>query len=40
MQGYWLGLGEVLDGTMKDGLYDVYDDVAMGVCVDNYNITR
>jgi acetyl-CoA C-acetyltransferase len=43
-QGYRLGHGEVLDGTMKDGLWDVYKDVAMGVCAelcaDNHNVTR
>ncbi|HEV7382130.1 MAG TPA: acetyl-CoA C-acyltransferase, partial [Dyadobacter sp.] len=41
-QGY--GHGEVLDGLVKDGLTDVYDQVGMGVCGDNtagkYNITR
>lgn len=41
-QGY--GHGEILDGLVKDGLTDVYDQVGMGVCGDNtaakYQITR
>ncbi|REA62741.1 acetyl-CoA C-acetyltransferase [Dyadobacter luteus] len=41
-QGY--GHGEMLDGLVKDGLTDVYDQVGMGVCGDNtavkYQITR
>jgi acetyl-CoA C-acetyltransferase len=41
-QGY--GHGEVLDGLVKDGLTDVYDQVGMGVCGDNtaakYQIPR
>jgi acetyl-CoA C-acetyltransferase len=42
--GYGYGNGEILDGLVKDGLTDVYDQVGMGVCGDNtaskYNITR
>ncbi len=32
--GYRFGNGEVVDGLTKDGLTDVYDQVAMGVCAD------
>ncbi len=42
--GYGYGNGEILDGLVKDGLTDVYDQVAMGVCGDRtaqkYAITR
>ncbi len=42
--GYGYGHGEVLDGLVKDGLTDVYDQIGMGVCGDRtaaqYNITR
>lgn len=42
--GYGYGHGEILDGLVKDGLTDVYDQCAMGVCGDNtaekYSITR
>lgn len=42
--GYGYGHGEVLDGLLKDGLTDVYDQIGMGVCGDRtalkYNITR
>ncbi|MCE7039641.1 acetyl-CoA C-acyltransferase [Dyadobacter sp. CY312] len=42
--GYGYGNGEILDGLVKDGLTDVYDQVGMGVCGDNtaskYNISR
>jgi hypothetical protein len=24
----------------NDGLWDVYNDVAMGICVDDHNITK
>jgi hypothetical protein len=43
-QGYRLGHGEVVDGMMKDGLWDVYNDVGMGICAeicaDNHSISR
>jgi len=43
-QGYRLGNGEVVDGMMKDGLWDVYNDVGMGICAeicaDNHSISR
>ncbi|CAM6102114.1 unnamed protein product [Calypogeia fissa] len=43
-QGYRLGHGEVVDGMMKDGLWDVYNDYAMGnaaeLCADNHNVSR
>ena len=42
--GYKYGHGELLDGLQYDGLTDVYNQVAMGVCADNtakeMNITR
>lgn len=42
--GYGYGHGEVLDGLLKDGLTDVYDQNAMGLCGDKtaskYTITR
>lgn len=42
--GYKYGNGEVLDGLTYDGLTDVYNRCAMGVCADNtakeMNITR
>ncbi|KAJ7562623.1 hypothetical protein O6H91_03G077600 [Diphasiastrum complanatum] len=31
-QGYRMGHGEIVDGMLKDGLWDVYNDFAMGVC--------
>ncbi len=41
-QGY--GHGQVVDGLMKDGLTDVYNQQAMGVCADNtakkYEVSR
>ncbi len=33
--GYKYGNAELVDGLAKDGLRDVYNDVAMGVCADN-----
>lgn len=33
-QGYRLGHGEIIDGMMKDGLWDVYNDYGMGVCAE------
>lgn len=42
--GYGYGHGEVIDGLLKDGLTDVYDQIGMGVCGDHtalkYNISR
>lgn len=42
--GYKYGHGELLDGLQYDGLTDVYNHVAMGVCADNtakeMNISR
>jgi len=42
--GYKFGHGEILDGLSYDGLTDVYNQCAMGVCADNtakeMNITR
>ncbi|MFT6970086.1 MAG: acetyl-CoA C-acetyltransferase [Roseivirga sp.] len=33
--GYKYGHGELLDGLMKDGLWEVYNDFPMGNCADN-----
>ncbi len=33
--GYGYGNGEIVDGLAKDGLTDVYNQQAMGVCADN-----
>ena len=42
--GYKYGHGELLDGLQFDGLTDIYNQCAMGVCADNtakeMNITR
>ncbi|TLU99460.1 acetyl-CoA C-acyltransferase [Dyadobacter luticola] len=42
--GYGYGHGEIIDGLVKDGLTDVYDQSAMGLCGDRtaskYNISR
>ncbi|MCF6353084.1 MAG: acetyl-CoA C-acyltransferase [Cyclobacteriaceae bacterium] len=42
--GYKYGNGELVDGLAKDGLWEVYNDFAMGNCADNtakeMNITR
>ncbi|GGN03146.1 acetyl-CoA acetyltransferase [Dyadobacter beijingensis] len=42
--GYGYGHGEMIDGLLKDGLTDVYDQIGMGVCGDQtalkYNISR
>jgi acetyl-CoA C-acetyltransferase len=42
--GYKFGNGEIIDGLAKDGLTDVYNQKAMGVCADatalKYAITR
>nr|AQZ26752.1 acetyl-CoA acetyltransferase [Eucommia ulmoides] len=43
-KGSRLGHDSVVDGMLKDGLWDVYNDFGMGVCAelcaDKYNITR
>ena len=43
-KGVKLGDGKIIDGVMKDGLSDAYQNVAMGVFADKtaekYNITR
>lgn len=40
----WFGYGEVVDGMLKDGFWDVYNDNVMGMyvefCVDNYVVFR
>lgn len=42
--GYRLGHGSVIDGMVKDGLWDVYKDFHMGnaaeICAREHNITR
>jgi acetyl-CoA C-acetyltransferase len=42
--GYSYGNGEIVDGLAKDGLTDVYHQIAMGVCADKtaekYGISR
>ncbi len=42
--GYKYGDGALIDGMTKDGLTDVYNNIAMGVCADEtaeeYHITR
>ncbi|CAA2991924.1 acetyl-CoA acetyltransferase, cytosolic 1-like isoform X2 [Olea europaea var. sylvestris] len=42
--GSRLGHDTIIDGMLKDGLWDVYNDIGMGVCAeicaDRYNITR
>ncbi|WP_231424186.1 acetyl-CoA C-acyltransferase [Pedobacter sp. Leaf250] len=42
--GYRLGHGQVMDGLVKDGLWDVYNDYHMGsaaeLCASECNITR
>jgi acetyl-CoA C-acetyltransferase len=42
--GYRLGHGQVIDGIVKDGLWDVYKDFHMGnageICAREYKITR
>ncbi len=42
--GYKFGHGQVTDGLVKDGLWDVYKDFHMGnaseICAAEYNITR
>ena len=42
--GYKYGHGELLDGLQFDGLTDIYNQIAMGVCADNtakeMNISR
>lgn len=40
--GLCFGYGEVVDGMLKDGFWDVYNDYVMGMvvefCVDNYSV--
>jgi acetyl-CoA C-acetyltransferase len=42
--GYRLGHGTIIDGLIKDGLWDVYKDFHMGnaaeICAREYNFTR
>ena len=42
--GYRMGNSEVIDGMIKDGLTDAYDNYLMGVtaefCAEEYNVTR
>ncbi len=42
--GYRLGNGQVIDGLIKDGLWDPYGDMHMGncgeICAAEYNFTR
>jgi acetyl-CoA C-acetyltransferase len=42
--GYGYGHGEIVDGLLKDGLIDVYDQIGMGICGDRtaskYEISR
>ena len=42
--GYRLGHGQIIDGLVKDGLWDVYNDYHMGsaaeLCAETCNITR
>ena len=42
--GFHLGHGEITDGLIKDGLWDVYNDFHMGeaaeLCADKFSITR
>ena len=42
--GYGYGHGEIVDGLLKDGLTDVYDQIGMGLCGDRtatrYEISR
>jgi acetyl-CoA C-acetyltransferase len=42
--GYRLGHGQIIDGLVKDGLWDVYNDFHMGnageLCAKDHNISR
>ncbi|GGB78258.1 acetyl-CoA C-acyltransferase [Dyadobacter sediminis] len=42
--GYGYGNGEIIDGLLKDGLTDVYDQIGMGICGDRtaseYSLSR
>ncbi len=42
--GYRLGHGQLIDGMVKDGLWDVYNDYHMGMaaelCAENYSLNR
>src|SRR5205085_3020618 len=43
-EGYRMGNGEVIDSMIKDGLWDVYNNMHMGTCGDRcaekYTFTR
>lgn len=43
-KGSRFGHDTLVDGMLKDGLWDVYNDCAMGncaeLCADNHSITR
>lgn len=43
-KGSRLGHDSIVDGMLKDGLWDVYNDFGMGVCAEicaeNHSITR
>lgn len=43
-KGSRLGHDSIIDGMLKDGLWDVYNDFGMGVCAEicaeNHSITR
>jgi acetyl-CoA C-acetyltransferase len=43
-QGYRLGHAELVDSLVKDGLWDVYNDIHMGdggeLCAEKYQLTR
>jgi acetyl-CoA C-acetyltransferase len=42
--GYRYGHGQIIDGIIRDGLWDPYSDFAMGnageICAKEYNVTR
>jgi len=42
--GYRLGDGKIIDGLVKDGLWDVFNDYHMGsaaeLCAEDYNVSR
>src|SRR6185295_2796005 len=42
--GYRYGNGTLIDGILRDGLWDPYSDFAMGnageICAKEYNVTR
>lgn len=43
-KGSRFGHDTIVDGMLKDGLWDVYNDCSMGICAelcsDNHSITR